>query len=145
MILRILIEAMSGLILMTAFSYAVSLAAKKWYKEPELLNDLMRRWNVIPKSASDEALAGFVVHYASGVAFAVVYEMYWHFKGGPDPILDILWLGLASGIFGVCVWKLMFGFTRHKPQLDFNGFYLQLVPAHVFFVIGVVFAHLLMR
>jgi len=135
MIIRILVEAFAGIVLMTLFSYIMSGLAKKNFKEPNLLNDLLNQAN------RDGSLAGWAVHYSIGVLFTAIYEAIWLLWDLAPEFWFTLTAGIISGIIGVIGWSLMLKLSNDPPKIALKDFYLQLVLAHVFFVLGVVITH----
>lgn len=136
-IFRIIVAAFFGILGMTVFSYAVSAIAQQRYKEPELLNYLIIRWK-LQVFKPKENTAGWIVHYLVGIVFVVSYETLWLFTGFSVSWGTALLLGLASGLIGLAGWKLMFASTRRPPKINFPGYYLQLMAAHVVFALTVV-------
>jgi hypothetical protein len=137
LILKLLLAALSGIIVMTIFSYMVSALARQRFKEPQLLNYLLIRWQMQVFRAK-ENVAGWIIHYGAGLFFTIIYEFIWQYK-----LLEVSWaaalfLGVVSGLFGLCVWKVMFVFTPRPPKINFSAYYLQLIPAHILFALGVV-------
>ena len=111
--------------LMTVFSYLISAAFRKLYKEPLLLQYLFTRfhfglsgiWKVVP---------GWTIHYTIGLTFVLAYYIFWRYN-----LIDITWLsGLAFGniigIIGIGGWVTMFILLDYKPRIDFKGYYLPL-------------------
>lgn len=134
-LVRLLVEATVGIILMTAFSYLVSLVVNECFKEPELLELLLRaKTRSEPKKFP---VAGWTLHYLTGILFAFAYEVYWQSCEAQIDWVTTGQLGLASGILGIVVWKIAYAIAPKKPNIDYRGFYLQLVLAHLLFALGV--------
>ena len=132
MIIRILVEALTGIVLMTLFSYIVSYVSNKNFKEPALLNHLLRRGN------RDAPVMGWAVHYIIGVLFTAAYEAIWLLWDVAPDIWFVLIAGTLSGITGVIGWTCMLKISSDPPQIALRDFLLQLVFAHVIFVFGAV-------
>ena len=117
---------------MTAFSYAVSASFRDLYKEPVLLSYLLSELqiNISPEKKN---ILGWILHYVIGVIFVLIYHFMWKHN-----ILDLSWpvsilLGTISGFLGIISWFFMFKFTHFTPNIDFKGYYLQLLLAHIIF------------
>ncbi len=121
--------------LMTIFSYVVSAIRKKKFREPELLNDLIRRLNqkepgfLIP-------IAGWIIHYFVGLLFIIAYHLYWRATDTDPTFNNCIVLGAFSGLIGIFGWQLAFSIHPNPPSIDFKEFYIQLFFAHVIFGAG---------
>lgn len=126
-----LIAGISGTSFMTLFSYLVSLAGGENFSEPARLGQLAGR--LIPKLDKTQSQAlGWLGQYGVGLLFALVYVGLWR-RGKLKPDLKTnLWLGGLSGLLAVVVWKSTFKMHPLPPSLNFNKYYLQLVPALLF-------------
>jgi hypothetical protein len=104
------------------------------FSEPERLGQLAGR--LIPKLGKQQSqILGWLGHYEVGLLFALVYVELWR-RGKLKPDLKTnLWLGGLSGLLAVVVWKTTFKMHPLPPSLNFNKYYLQLVPAHIVFTL----------
>jgi hypothetical protein len=133
---KIIFSGITGTSLMTLFSYAVSGAGKKNFKEPELLAAL-------EKTALTDAIkalalpAGWGTHYSIGIVWAAVYEYFWQKKLMKRTVKNGLILGGLSGLTGIAIWKLTFKIHPDPPRIDFRKFYIQLLIAHLIYGLGV--------
>lgn len=133
--LLVLIEAFTGIVAMTFFSYLVTRLFRDFYIEPGLLNFLFVQTNV---EVLHDKRAGWLVHYAIGILFVVVYQTLWNMTDIDSTWITAVWFGILSGLIGVSGWSVMFWFAKQKPNISFVGFYAQLLIAHVIFACGVV-------
>lgn len=117
---------------MTLFSYMVSIAENENYSEAERLGQLIH--NLYPiLNKREKLVAGWVAHYLVGLAFATAYVQLWEKKKLKPSFKNNLIIGGISGLVAVGIWKLTFKMHPLPPRLNFNKYYLQLVPAHVVF------------
>ena len=128
----ILLATFAATSLMTAFSYLISAAFRKLYKEPLLLQYLLTRFH-FGLTGMWKVLAGWTIHYTIGLTFVVAYYVLWRYN-----LIDITWLyglafGCIIGIIGIGGWVTMFILSDYKPRIDFKGYYLQLFFAHIVF------------
>lgn len=125
-------SAFIGTSAMTLYSYLLSGAKGKNFKEPETLSILLRR--LYP--AMSRELADFLcwnAHYAVGLLFVIAYRKLWkEFKLHPG-LKTGIGLGAATGLFAIAVWKLVFKLHPRPPKKDFSGYYGQLLIAHIIF------------
>ena len=134
-IVKILLATLTGTTLMTAFSYLVSEAYNKLFKEPVLLQIMLRLLHV---EANDNTrlVLGWLIHYIIGLFFVLGYEVAWnHFD------IEITWIsalifGAISGILGIIGWIIIFSLPSKKPRVHFAEYYLQLFFAHLIFALG---------
>ncbi|MEJ7644191.1 MAG: hypothetical protein WKF87_06330 [Chryseolinea sp.] len=66
-----------GIILMTLFSYIVSVLRKKQFTEPVILNDLIRRLKVVSIENKYRHPLGWIIHYVVGLVFVICYHLLW--------------------------------------------------------------------
>jgi hypothetical protein len=125
----------AGTSIMTAFSYILSLAKDKNFKEPLLLSLMLQALNPSIKEKPAN-IAGWQLHYMTGIAWAAVY-IYFLKKLKRKPsfsaacIFSVICAGLA-----VRIWKTCFKLHPDPPKTDFKEFYRQLVVAHFLFSIS---------
>ena len=112
----ILMAAFAATSMMTAFSYLISVAFQKLYKEPLLLQYLLTRFHS-RLSGMWKVVAGWTIHYIIGLIFVVGYYILWRYN-----LYEITWLsglafGCIIGIIGIGGWVIMFGLSDNKPLL----------------------------
>ena len=132
MLYNLIISAFFAMITMTTFSYIISNSFRKLYKEPVLLTYFLDKLG-IETSSSMKIFLAWLLHYLIGLGFVLGYHLIWK-----NNILPLTWtisilLGTSSGIIGVLGWMLIFSYTNHRPKIDFKGYYIQLVLAHIIF------------
>ncbi|HEX6225369.1 MAG TPA: hypothetical protein VFZ52_13215 [Chryseolinea sp.] len=118
--------------LMTLFSYLVSFIRRKKFSEPELLNDLIRRWNKKTFSAVTPFI-GWFIHYAVGFFFNFLYQGYWITTDSNPTLISGVIFGALAGVVGILGWKVAFALHSNPPLTDFKEYYLQLFFAHIVF------------
>ena len=117
---------------MTLFSYSMGFVRKKNFREPELLNELLKRLD--PKSTLITLpFAGWFIHYLVGLLFIFLYQLFWHFSGSQPTLTNGILLGALNGIVGILGWQFTFYVHPNPPQIDFKEYYIQLFFAHIIF------------
>ncbi|MCD0467286.1 hypothetical protein [Flavobacterium sp. ENC] len=134
-LLQIIISSIVATSVMTLFSYAVSAAAREIYKEPVLLTYVLHKAN-IDISSKTKIILGWFLHYLIGFLFVLVYHLLWYYE-----FLEISWtvsilFGVISGIIGIVSWIILFEIIPQKPNIDYKGYYIQLLLAHVIFAVS---------
>ncbi|WP_432671735.1 hypothetical protein [Flavobacterium sp. SM2513] len=129
---RLLLSAFFAMVTMTGFSYAVSSAFRKLYKEPVLLTYFLKELHLTVSKPLQHLLA-WTLHYLIGLGFVIGYHLLWQYR-----LLPLTWgvgflLGTVSGIVGIIGWIFIFSYTKHEPKIDFKGYYIQLLLAHIIF------------
>lgn len=117
---------------MTLFSYIISASFRELFKEPVLLSYCLTTLNVSLSKSVKTAL-GWLIHYAIGFLFVVGYHLVWENGIMEKNWMSALILGAVSGIIGILGWAAIFKISKYDPNIDFKGYYLQLVFAHVIF------------
>ena len=137
--IRIILGTLVGTTLMTFFSYLVSKIFNKLYKEPVLLNYLLHYLGIDMRDRA-KRIAGWVIHYIIGLVFAIGYDLLWQYKIRFSWSSGIIF-GIISGVIGIVSWMLMFKLPDDKPKIDYKGYYIQLLFAHIIFAIGIVIVY----
>ena len=131
-----LFDAFVATSLMTLFSYIFSAIRKKQFREPELLNDLLKRMNIIAGSHFKNHPAGWIIHYAVGWVFVFSYYLLFQYSKVNPTLWVYIALGFICGIVGIAGWKLTFTIHPDPPDIHFSEFYVHLLAAHIVFGIG---------
>ena len=131
-LLQIICATIAATSVMTLFSYIVSESARKLYKEPVLLTYLLHSFKV-EVSAGTKVVLAWLLHYIIGLIFVIIYHFLWYYRIVEMSWLVALILGVVSGIVGILGWMLLFEIVPQKPNIDFKGYYIQLLVAHIFF------------
>ena len=123
---------LSGTTLMTSFSYLVARSQKENFREPELLAILLRR--LIPElNKKYSKIAGWNIHYAIGIAFAIIYATLWESGKLKASVKSGLLLGGLSGLLAIVVWNATFRLHPFPPNVKFKRYYGHLFLAHLVF------------
>ena len=136
-ILRIMIGALVGTTMMTIFSYLISVGFQKLYKEPVLLKYVLLKSGT-SLTKKETAAGGWILHYAIGILFIAIYHFLWKLDIVALSWINGLMLGIASGVVGVLGWFIMFKISEFKSDIDFAGYYIQLLFAHIIFALSAV-------
>lgn len=135
-LILILLSGFVATSLMTGFSYLVANWEKSQYREPQLLNILISTSPITPLKISKKSMYGWIIHYTIGFFFAVIFFLVWVNTKWSPSLLSGAILGLLAGIVGLTGWIIMFKLHPSPPRIDYKGFYIQIIPAHVIFGIG---------
>lgn len=139
-IAKVLAAGISGTTAMTAFSYVLSEAKEKNFKEPLLLANMIR--SLMPHLHKENAYkAGWAVHYSVGIFFALVYKYILQKNRKTGSVKKGTIMGGLTGLAAVAIWQMTFRLHPNPPKTHYNRFYGQLVVAHIIF--GVVTISLL--
>jgi hypothetical protein len=123
-----------GTTVMTIFSYILSSKRKKNFKEPELLDIMIRR---IPGIKEKETmLAGWLFHYTAGLSWTVVFAaVFGKLEKQPSLYNEVIF-GLCGGIAAIFIWEGFFKLHPNPPRTDIREFYSQLIVAHLLFTVA---------
>jgi len=137
---KTLIAGIAGTSVMTADSELMSVIFGENYREPAHLAEMIKR---LAPGLSKHAykLTGWGAHFAMGVVFAAVYVELWESKKIKHTLVNGLILGAVSGILGLVIWKATFKAHPFPPALHYDHYYLQRLPAHIFFAVTATLAY----
>ncbi|MFZ0598080.1 MAG: hypothetical protein WAM46_13940 [Flavobacterium sp.] len=130
--IQLLLVSIAATSAMTLFSYAASESFRELYKEPVLLTFMLTKLN-IEVQPKPKAILAWLLHYFIGLLFVLAYYYLWVNNILPISFLSGFLLGFVSGIIGILGWMIMFKLSNHQPQIDFKGYYFQLLLAHIIF------------
>jgi len=128
----ILSAALTGTTLMSAFSYVTSQKEGRQFREPELLNKLVRRMPPGVKINKD-SIVGWAIHYIVGIVFCTLYDKIWRRLTPIERMLAALPLGTVSGVIGAVIWKYTFKIHPFPPVIRYKNYYLHIILDHVIF------------
>lgn len=129
---QIIVTTIAATSAMTLFSYVVSASARELYKEPVLLTYVLASLN-IEITLKTKVILSWILHYIIGLFFIVVYHIFWFYDFAALSWLSAFLFGFASGIIGILGWIFLFEIVPKKPNIDFKGYYIQLLIAHIIF------------
>jgi len=127
---KITSSAILGTTIMTAWSVIISKKSNKQFREPVLLNLLLRRL-ALKNNVDADSAAGWISHYLAGMAFTTIYDQVWQSR--KPTLLNSLFLGGVSGLAGIGIWELAFRLHPNPPHIDHKNYYRQLFIAHLIF------------
>jgi hypothetical protein len=134
--IKIILATLVGTTVMTLFSYAVSEAFRKLFKEPVLLNILLDRAGIVNINDSRKNGLGWMLHFLVGLLFVIIYDRIWALTPLEPSWTIGLIFGALSGVVGIISWMIMFKIHPNEPNIHFKEYYLQLFFAHILFGLG---------
>ena len=134
-LLKVFFAAILGTILMTTFSYVVSRIKSQQFKEPKLLNMILRR-STYDMNPSNNSILGWVVHFSIGVILMTLFYIFHLTFSFNISLISILIYGVFAGILSIISWHLMFMLSPNSPNIELKEYYIQLLFAHVLFALG---------
>lgn len=134
----VILSGIAGTTAMTVFSYQVSAKERKYFKEPEILNDLLYGQEYVREEKKEKGrplLPGFFAHYVTGLLFTTCYHLFWRKKDVPKrAIVNGLTFGGAFGLQGIGIWKTVFTLHPNPPSgIDLRRYIGHLLLAHLVF------------
>ncbi|HKJ49651.1 MAG TPA: hypothetical protein VJ973_11205 [Christiangramia sp.] len=134
-LLKVIIAAILGTVLMTTFSYVISRIKSQQFKEPKLLNMILRR-STYEMNPSNNSILGWVVHFSIGVILMTLFYIFHLTFSFSISLVSILIYGISAGILSIISWHLMFMLRLNTPDIALKEYYIQLLIAHVLFALG---------
>ena len=134
---RVLLPAITGTSAMTVFSYLVSNAKDENYREPLVLEILIKR---LIKEGEDDtaAMMAWSLHYFVGILFTYVYASISTAKKVHPSVMSGLCFGAVCGLVGIAGWNITFKLHPDPPKKNLKKYFGHLFVAHLVF--GVVTA-----
>lgn len=129
-LLKIAGAALAGTSAMTLFSYAVSDAKNKQFREPAILAKLIKRLLQVQDKTTAKT-EGWALHYAVGTGFAFAYDQLFKLSRLKPDFLTGIMLGAASGVIGVLAWNMVLKTHPHPPKLQLKRYFGHLLIAHM--------------
>ncbi|MEO8471203.1 MAG: hypothetical protein ABI477_03385 [Chryseolinea sp.] len=134
--LKVFLAKVTATVMMTIFSYTMSRIRGKDFKEPEIINHLLRPIKFLKIENDKIFLGGWALHFFTGVIFVTAYHFIWANNYYGSTFLSACELGGATGIIWLIVWTLIFKFHRDPPKVKLKQFYVQIFFSHIVFAIG---------
>lgn len=134
-IVIILMSAFIGTTLMTIFSYCFSYIFNHQFKEPVLLNKLLKNSTLIREDSINRSV-GWLLHYGAGTGFVVIYYILWNYAGVAPSLLNGGLLGFVNGFIGVGVWWIIFSIHQNPPSINLKDYFIHLIAVHIIFGVG---------
>lgn len=130
--IRVISGAIIGTSVMTLFSYVVSGITNRQFKEPVLLNQLLRYFRYC-KTLKKSSLPGWVLHYLIGTLFLISSNFIWNSTSADPNLKSGALLGLMYGIIGISGWHIIFRLHPNPPSIKLDKYYLHLIVAHIIY------------
>ncbi len=137
-LLKVIIAGILGTILMTTFSYFFSWLRSRQFREPKLLNMILRRSTTDGINPSNNSVIGWIVHFSIGIILMTLFYMFHLIFSYRISLLSIFFYGLLAGSLSILSWYLMFSLSPNPKKVPLKEFYLQLLVAHILFALGAV-------
>ncbi len=135
-LLKVILAGILGTFLMTGFSYFIARVKDQQFKEPKLLNMILRRSTYDKVNPSNNSIIGWVVHFSIGIILMTLfYIVHFTFSFNIN-IISILLYGIFAGILSILSWHLMFIISPNSENILLREFYIQILVAHVLFAMG---------
>jgi hypothetical protein len=129
---------------MTASSALMSALMGENFREPEHLETMISR--LAPHlSKHAKKIAAWGAHYAMAFVFAATYIELWETGKIKHSIKNGVILGAVSGVLGFLIWKGTFRAHPLPPWMNYDHYYLQLIPAHIVFAVFATITYKLIR
>jgi hypothetical protein len=126
---RIIASGIIGTTAMSGFSYALAARTRKQFREPELLQKVLKRTGIQKR----KILKAWTIHYVIGILFTSLYHLLWKNKKSNPQIIEGSLLGGISGIIGILVWRSVLNSLMILRPVYRKSYYMQLFLAHIIF------------
>lgn len=137
----ILLAGIAGTTAMTAFSYFVANKRGKYFREPEILNDLFYgKLQVVLENVKNgrTPLAGHLAHFGVGTIFSMCYHLLWDHNNKGDAVKNGLKFGFVFGLLGIASWRTVFKLHPNAPVgVHVRDYLTHLLVAHLIYGQGV--------
>lgn len=137
-LLKITIAAFSATNIMTTYSYLLSECFKKLFKEPVMMDFILKGIGINLKGRWHK-VGGWVAHYVIGLIMVLCYETLWRYTIIPFGFVSGIVFGITSGLIGVACWHSIYKTSIHD-NVSRRSYYIQLFTGHIIFAMAVVIA-----
>ena len=140
-VLIIVICAIAGTLLMTAFVYTIASVINKKWKVIKVLGTMLCNETTPGGGLSNSRKSittGTVLHYGIGIVFAFFYHWLWTNHIGSPTMESAFVFGIINGIVGAFGWAVYFKFHKHPPMIQLKEYLLIIAVSHVLFATGFV-------
>lgn len=135
-LLKVILAGILGTILMTGFSYILARLKDQEFREPRLLNMILRRSTYDKVNPSNNSILGWVVHFSIGIILMTLFYIIHLIFSFSISFMSILVYGVFAGILSILSWHLMFIISPNSENVELKEFYVQILIAHVLFALG---------
>ncbi|WP_121666537.1 hypothetical protein [Mesonia aquimarina] len=129
---------------MTLFSFLYEEINSGKFKEPHLLNSLIRHSSSIPLSPFKNNWLGWFVHYFIGLVFVITFELVVFYDILEFSVWNSLLYGIVIGVIGIIGWNTMFVLNTKPSNLKPKHYYKHLIGAHAVFGITMGLGYMLL-
>jgi len=137
-LLKLAIAAFSATNTMTTFSYLLSATYKKLFREPVMMDFILKGLGIELKGKWHK-IGGWIAHYIIGFTLVLVYESLWRYTAIRFGFLSGIIFGVVSGIVGIMCWRAIYLTSIHE-DVSRRSYYIQLFFGHIIFACAVVIA-----
>lgn len=127
-LVKIAAAAFSATNIMTSFSYIISACFKKLFREPVIMDFILRRLGIKLKGRWNKA-AGWFAHYLIGFIMVLFYTLLWRYTDIDFGFISGIVFGMASGLIGIAIWRKIY-LTIHR-DVSSRYYYIELFAAHI--------------
>lgn len=135
-IFNILYASLIGAAAMSIFTYSLSAALSRQFKQPVLLEKFLDMEDIRLPHIVKRILTWFA-HISMGLVLGIIY-----YYVTPENYLDTWKAALIYGIlgagFGIFVWALLLKYYQYEFKIDYSGFMLHLFFAHLIFAFATI-------
>ncbi|QYA24538.1 hypothetical protein G3I01_03115 [Gramella sp. MT6] len=135
-LLKVILAGILGTILMTGFSYVLARLKDQEFREPRLLNMILRRSTYDKVNPSNNSILGWVVHFSIGIILMTLFYIIHLIFSFSISFTSILVYGVFAGILSILSWHLMFVISPNSENVQLKEFYVQILIAHILFAMG---------
>ncbi len=120
---------------MTLFSYLMAALFNQQFREPELLNLLIKHLSTDKDNSwiSKKSCLGWMIHYLAGFVFAFCFVLIAELFKINWTLSTAVFFGLGSGVVGVGFWIIMILKSLYPPEFNLTAYSGQLIIAHILF------------
>ncbi len=129
---EIIVAGIAGTTAFTLFSYLISKATGKNFKEPELIGKMIDR-SPTPVKHENAQFTGWVTHYLIGISFAAAYRELIHVTGIKPTVANGIITGAVSGFPAALTWDTSLKVHPAPPRKRSVDYYMQLFFGHALF------------
>jgi hypothetical protein len=130
-----LLSGVAGTVAMTCFMYLYASLTHQFTKVIHILGNMVIGESNYNTPSRNALLIGTVAHFSVGILFSFAYFLLWNWGIFKIDLSDSVWIGVASGIVAIVVWKIYLSVHSSPPQNSHLHYFIALFLAHIVFAV----------
>jgi hypothetical protein len=128
-----ILSGFAGTAAMTVVMYLYTYFTKRFTKVIHVLGNMLIGEDNYQSPSKRAWFIGTIAHFGVGMLFSFAYFLLWNWGFFKINFQDSLWIGMASGVVAIVVWKTYLTVHRTPPKVSQIHYFIALFLAHIVF------------